>query len=252
MQPYPGKGTFFLLRHGVTAWNLERRVMGRRAIPLSEEGERQIALLTPHLADLGIASLWTSPLVRARRTAELVAASLGGVPIEEDEGLTEVDYADWEGKTFPELLRDPAYHAFQRDPVHSPVPGGGENLRAVEARVLAAMGRIAERAGGRPTLVVSHGDPLRLILARCLRLELIEFRRLRLDNGALSAVETTGDWCEVKFVNMRPDLGAMLHAEKDGARAVRELDSPIDPPAKLAADRTEDRKPRGSLPSAIS
>jgi broad specificity phosphatase PhoE len=86
------------------------------------------------------------------------------------------------------------------------------------------MERIARRASGAPVLVVSHGDPLRVILVGCLCIALEEMRRLRLDNGALSAFELTGDWAEVKFVNMRPDLAVMIHAERDGARAVRELE----------------------------
>src|SRR5215831_3105497 len=108
MQPFPGRGTFFLLRHGATAWNRERRVMGRRPIPLSEEGRAQVRALTPHLEGLDISCVWTSPLVRARATAEIVAEALG-VSVYDDPGLTEVDYADWEGKTFPELLRDDSY-----------------------------------------------------------------------------------------------------------------------------------------------
>lgn len=223
MQPFPGRGIFFLLRHGATAWNAERRVMGRRAVPLSGEGERQIRALAPHLDGLAITGVWTSPLVRARATSELVNEALGGVPVYEEEGLTEVDYGAWEGRTFPELLLDPAYREFSRDPLRNPVPGGGESLIAVRDRVYAAMERIAEWADGRSVLVVSHGDPLRLILAGCLGLDLAQLRRLRVDNGALSAIELGDGWAEVKFANMRPDLAAMLQAERDAARAVRDM-----------------------------
>ncbi len=224
MQPFPGRGRFFLLRHGATQWNLERRVMGRLAIPLSEVGERQIRGLAPHLQGLGIEAVWTSPLARARGTADLVAQALVGVPVIEEEGLTEVDYAAWEGATFAELLRNGALSELQDDPVGTPIPGGGESLLAVRDRVYAAMARIAERSAGAPALVVSHGDPLRLVVAGCLGLDLTEFRRLRLDNGALSAIELTGSWAEVKFVNMRPDLAAMLDDGKDAARAGREAE----------------------------
>ena len=222
MQPFPGRGLFFLLRHGSTDWNVERRVMGRRAVDLNDLGRSQIAALAPYLSGLGIAQVWTSPLARARSSAEIAGAALG-VPIFEDEGLTEVDYGDWEAKTFPELLADPRYREFQRDPVRSPVPGG-ESLLDVRERVYGAMERVARRATGEPVLVVSHGDPLRVIVAGCLCVALEEMRRLRLDNGALSGFELTGDWAEVKFVNMRPDLAVMIHAERDGARAVRELE----------------------------
>lgn len=222
MQPFAGRGRVFLLRHGATAWNRSRRVMGRRPVSLSDEGRAQLGALVPHLHGLGIVAIWTSPMVRARETAEIASRALGDLPIHEDPGLAEVDYAAWEGRSFPELLEDPAYHAFHRDPLHSRAPGGGETLLEVRERVLAATARaLAAMDSGHP-LLVSHGDPLRLLLAACLAIEPGEFRRLRIDNGALSAVDLTGNWCEAKFVNMRPDLGNMLDAELDGARALRE------------------------------
>jgi broad specificity phosphatase PhoE len=184
--------------------------MGRRPVPLSERGRAQLAALVPHLASLGIAQIFTSPLPRARATAELVAQQLGALPIVDEDGLTEVHYAGWEGKTFADLVADPSYHAFREDPLGTPFPGGGESLLEVRDRVFAAMGRIAAVADGRTAIVVSHGDPLRLILCGCLKMDVAELRRIRLDNGALSAIELTGDWAEVKFVNMRPDLDVML------------------------------------------
>lgn len=196
--------------------------MGRRPVPLCDAGRAQLEALVPHLGGLGVGTIWTSPMVRARETAEIVSESLGGIPVREDEGLSEVDYADWEGKSFPDLIDDPAYHEFHRDPLGARVPGGGETLLEVRARVF----ETAERAlSGTPEghpLLVSHGDPLRLLIAACLALDPLEFRRVRVDNGALSALDLTGNWSEAKFVNMRPDLGAMLDAELDGARALRE------------------------------
>lgn len=196
--------------------------MGRRPIPLCEEGRSQLATLVPHLNGLGIGVIWTSPMVRARETAEIASAALGGLPIREDDGLAEVDYADWEGKGFPELLDDPAYHEFHQDPLGARVPGGGETLLEVRARVFQAATRALGETGEGHPLLVSHGDPLRLVIAACMAIEPLQFRRIRVDNGSLSAVDLTGDWSEAKFVNMRPDLGVMLDAELDGARALQE------------------------------
>jgi broad specificity phosphatase PhoE len=210
MQPFPGRGRIFLLRHGETEWNRERRIMGRRPVPLSERGRTQLLALTPHLARLGVTRVFTSPLARARATADLVAGALGGVAVAEEEGLTEVHYGSWEGKTFRDLVGTPEFHAVLDEPVSTPIPGGGESLEHVRDRVYAAMARVAAASDGQPVIVVSHGDPLRVILCGCLGMELSQLRRIRLDNGALSAIELTGDWAEVKFVNMRPDLDVML------------------------------------------
>ncbi|MFN8603613.1 MAG: histidine phosphatase family protein [Candidatus Binatia bacterium] len=210
MQPFPGRGRIFLLRHGETDWNRERRIMGRRPVPLSERGRAQLLALAPHLVPLGVEKIFTSPLPRARSTAELIADRLGGVPVLDDEGLTEVHYGAWEGRTFRELVHEPEFHAYWKEPIATPAPGGGESLLDVQQRVFAAMARVVEAAAGRPAIVVSHGDPLRLVLCGCLRMDVAELRRVRLDNGGLSAIELTGEWAEVKFLNMRPDLDAML------------------------------------------
>jgi broad specificity phosphatase PhoE len=210
MQPFPGRGRIFLLRHGETDWNRERRIMGRRPVPLSERGRAQLLVLAPHLERLGVEKIFTSPLPRARASAELIAAHLGAVPIVDEPGLTEVDYGAWEGRTFRELVHEPEFRTYWQEPVETPAPGGGESLLQVRDRVFAGMGRVTAAAGERPVIVVSHGDPLRMIVCGCLQIDIAQLRRIRLDNGALSAIELTGDWAEVKFLNMRPDLEAML------------------------------------------
>jgi len=218
MQPFPGRGVFFLVRHGETDWNRERRIMGRLPVSLNETGREQLRALAPYLEGVGIASIWTSPLPRARVSAEILAEALGGhIEVREDAGLTEVDFGAWEGRTFAEVLADPAFAAFQREPLATTFPGG-ENLLAVRARVFAAMQRVAACSDGERTAVVSHGDPLRLVIAGCLGLDGPEFRRLRIDNAAVSAVELTGDWAEVKFLNMRPDLASLVAVSAPASR----------------------------------
>jgi ribonuclease H / adenosylcobalamin/alpha-ribazole phosphatase len=217
VQPFPGRGIFYFVRHGETEWNREGRVMGRLAVPLSDDGRRQVRDLIPMLVELEARVVWTSPLPRARETAEEIAAGLGGLPVHLEADLTEVDYGDWAGRTFAEIVGDPAYQDYVRDPDHSGAPGRREGLSQVRDRICSALGRIARTTGGAPALVVSHGDPIRLALGACLGLDLGEVRRLRVDNGAVSAVELTGDWAEVKFVNVRPDLGGILRASRRSA-----------------------------------
>jgi len=215
VQPFPGRGIFLLVRHGETAWNRERRVMGRLGTSLSERGRAQVASLAPLLSGLGAEAVWTSPLARARETAELIASALGDLPLHVDEDLTEIDYGAWEGQTFRELMADAAYHAYVRDPETAAAPGSRESLADVRDRVLGVLTRIAaDRPGGR-SIVVSHGDPIRLVLAACLGLSAREMRRLRVDTGAASAIEATGDWVELKFVNVRLDLAGIVGPIED-------------------------------------
>jgi probable phosphoglycerate mutase len=210
VQPFPGRGIFFLVRHGETEWNRDRRVMGRLGVSLGNRGRAQVAALAPLLTGLGAEVVWTSPLERARETAEGIATALGGIAVHVDEGLTEVDYGSWEGRTFDELMSDAAYHAYHRDPESAQAPGGRERLVEVRDRTLAALARIAEARPGGRAIVVSHGDPIRLVLAACLGMPIKQMRRLRVDNGAVSGIEATGDWVEVKFLNVRADLAGIV------------------------------------------
>jgi len=197
--------TVYLLRHGPTAWNAERRIMGRRPIPLSPEGVRQIRAIGPRLAGFGIGSIWTSPMLRARETADRVAEALGAVPLQELPDLAEVDYADWEGRLFSDLAGDPVFREHLVDPLRSRAPGGGENLVEVGGRVMRALETAMAEGGGKPLLLVSHGDPLRMLVAGCIGLDAVAMRRLRIDPGGLSALSLGGPWPELAFLNRRLD-----------------------------------------------
>jgi broad specificity phosphatase PhoE len=201
MPAQTGRTLVYLLRHGATEWNAEQRVMGRRPVPLSSAGAAQIRALAPGLRALGLGSVWTSPVARARETADIVAGVLDPVPVRELEDLAEVDYAQWEGRRFKELFDDPVFREHLTDPLRSRAPGGGENLVEVGVRVARALSAVVAGCGGRPALVVSHGDPLRLLVAACLGLDASALRRIRIDPGGLSALALGGPWPEVCFLN---------------------------------------------------
>ncbi len=182
--------------------------MGRRPIPLSEEGRAQSRALVPLLGALAPERLVTSPLVRARETAEILAAGLG-IPVVDDADVAELDFGAWEGRLYDDLVHEPAYEAFSRDPCQA-APPGGESVATAQARAVAAIGRAFAAAPGARIGVVSHGDVLRAVLAAALALDLREFRRLRVDTASVSGIALTGDWAEVKFVNVLPDPGRVF------------------------------------------
>jgi broad specificity phosphatase PhoE len=187
-------------RHGETQWNRERRIMGALDVPLSDAGRRQCASLGALLRDFGVDRIVSSPLARAAETAHALSAIIGaGVSYDDD--LEEVRFGCWQGKTYEEIARDPAYDEYARDPVACATPGG-ESLRDVQRRGLAAVERLPT---GVRTLVVSHGDLIRATLCHFLALPLTEFRRLRIDNCSLSAVRVEAGRVEVKFLNLVPD-----------------------------------------------
>lgn len=199
----PGRGDLYLLRHGETEWNAEQRVMGRRPVPLSAVGRGQVAGLAADLRGLGGLLVWSSPQRRARETAAIAAELAGAGPPQVDEDLAEVAYGDWEGRRFADLVAEPAFRAHFLDPLHARAPGGGESLAEVDARVARAVARILAAAAGRPALLVSHGDPLRLVVLRALGLGPEAVRRVRIDPGGLSGLAFDGGRCELRFLNRR-------------------------------------------------
>jgi broad specificity phosphatase PhoE len=153
-----------LARHGETAENAPpTRVMGRLDSPLNARGRGQARALAQAMAGEGLAALWTSPLRRARETAEIVGAVVGLAP-RVDERLAESHRGTWEGRLLAEIEReDPeAWRAWLDGGAGFRFPGG-ESLAEHQARVLAALAEVA--AGPQPALVISHGGTIRAAAA---------------------------------------------------------------------------------------
>jgi broad specificity phosphatase PhoE len=174
----------WLARHGETAYNLERRFQGQGQVGLSERGREQARALADAAAERGIASLWSSPLPRARETAEIVAERLS-LPIVDEPRLMETDAGDWRDRLFSEVEAEhPELFAgfIAGDPAFA-FPGG-ESFAAQQDRVVAALEDIRAQ-GPLPALVVFHRNAIRLALERT------RGERLTMDqvpNGSLVAL----------------------------------------------------------------
>jgi broad specificity phosphatase PhoE len=181
--------TLWLARHGQSVSNAVRRFQGMQDVPLSDLGLRQAEALAARVAGRDIAHVYASPLVRARRTAEIVVEALG-VPLTFLDDLRELSLGEWEGRTVEEVRTLPGdpYAQWVRDPL-AKAPPGGEALTLVQARTLRAVSRIAEaHAGGGAVLVVAHGGVISTYLAHCLGLPLSSIWRLTVSNCSLSHV----------------------------------------------------------------
>jgi len=197
-------GSVLMMRHGETEWNREGRVMGRHPVALSAEGRAQVEAAAEFARGLKLDLIVTSPLVRARESAAIVAERLGGIELIEDARLSEVEYGRWEGMTFQSLLKDDHYLQYKEHPITMATPGG-ETIGQAQARGLAAVHDAMHLNHGRRVLFVSHGDIIRGVLCHFMQLELAHFRRLRVDNATFSALEVADSFAEVKFINLLPD-----------------------------------------------
>lgn len=153
-----------LARHGQTAYNAIGRFQGRLPVPLDETGREQARALAEACAPMGFASLWCSPLARARETADVVAARLGLEP-REDPRWAETDAGDWTDRLFADVIAEDA-DAFARFAAVDPgfAFPGGESFREHQERVAAAVAELRARPADHPALVVCHGVTIRLAL----------------------------------------------------------------------------------------
>ncbi|HUY37833.1 MAG TPA: histidine phosphatase family protein [Candidatus Binataceae bacterium] len=205
-QPGGLRGVALLMRHGETAWNRSGRVMGRNPIELDAEGRAQVERAVPFARELAIDLIVSSPLPRARQSAEIIATGIGNVGVSENPELSEVQYGRWEGMVFDDLIKDPEYVRYREHPLDHPTPGG-ETILHVQTRGVEAIARAIGANPGKRILFVSHGDIIRTVLTHFMGLELSQFRRLRIDNATFSAFQLAGDFAEIKFLNLLPDPG---------------------------------------------
>jgi broad specificity phosphatase PhoE len=157
--------TLWLARHGETAYNAVRRFQGQGPVGLNDRGREQARALAEAAAGREFASLWCSPLARARETGEIVAARIGLEPIY-DARLMETDAGDWTDRMFDDVAAaDPERFAMfvAGDPAFA-FPGG-ESFSQQQDRVCEAIEEI-QATGPWPALVVCHRNSMRLVLER--------------------------------------------------------------------------------------
>lgn len=165
----------WLIRHGQTEWSRDGKHTGRTDIPLTGKGEREACALAPWLADLNPALVLSSPLERARRTAELAGLTVDAI----DDDLAEWDYGDYEGRTSDEIS--------QTNPGWTIFTGGapnGEQAADVRVRADRVLTRAAAALPRGPVVLVAHGHISRVLGARWIGLPVSGGAHLLLSEAA--------------------------------------------------------------------
>jgi glucosyl-3-phosphoglycerate phosphatase len=210
-----------LVRHGVTEWNREGRFQGRLDPPLAPDGLVEARLLAARITavpELRPARIVSSPLQRARQTAEVIGDDR---PVVDDPRWVELGQGEWEGRTHVELAaNDAARYADWRARAGEQPPPGAEPIETAFARVSAALDD-ALTADGWPLCIVSHGGALRLAARYLLGLAPLRAWAMDLDNASLSILvpRTAGeDWRVERWNDTGHLLGrGRLHVdESDG------------------------------------
>lgn len=179
-------GELVLVRHGETAWTLSGQHTSYTDLPLTPNGEDQARSLAPALASRHIAYVLTSPMERARRTAELAGLDRSQV----DPNLREWDYGGYEGVTTREIHRArPGWDLWTDGVVPGPDGHPGETPEEVGERadrVLARVEAAFANSDGGDVVLVGHGHFLRVVTARRLGLPAADGALFQLATGTVS------------------------------------------------------------------
>jgi len=189
----------FLIRHAQSTGNGRASFLGWSDHPLSELGLCQAEAVAARLAPLGPMPVYCSDLQRARVTAERIASRWDGAVIPDvrwrETHCGELEDCPWDDFTRNEELQ----RLFDADPFNAVMPGG-ESVAMMAGRVLSAFDNLcrlpAERA-----VVVTHGGPIRVVLARCLDIPYAKYWALEAAHGGITVLSITPEWISVRGVN---------------------------------------------------
>jgi len=192
-----GVNPIYFIRHGQTDWNAEGRLQGQRDIDLNAEGLRQAEAVAARLArvagsDVAAMDFAASPLVRTRRTMEILrgALDLARGDFRLDARLKEISFGAWEGSTWAEIRRRDPSGALARDRDrwgYRPPGGTGESYAMLVDRVTPAITGLT-----RPTVIVSHGGVARAILVILGHLGTRDAPRLGIRQGSVLVLDRAG------------------------------------------------------------
>ncbi len=181
----------YLVRHGETDSNLERRYAGWSDDPLNQTGRRQAAWLATRLRGRGVARVYSSPVRRAVETSALLADELGAT-VHTVHDLHEIELGRWKGLTEEEVAaRWPDDFRLWRELPDRLAVAGRETLDALATRSMAAIDQIGRAELSDPdtaVVVVSHLAVIRVLLLAAGNRPLAEYHRVRVRNGEAHAI----------------------------------------------------------------
>lgn len=240
-----------LVRHGQTTYNVEGRLPGQiPGVSLTDEGRRQAHRAAIALSAVPITAVISSPLERARDTAEIIARGWD-LPVRLDDRLKDTDVARWAGQKVHEVAKsDPEWQEFVRHANYA--PPGVESLSMVMERVVAAAEYWRyDPSTGDNVVLVAHADVVKLIAAHYLGLQADCAHSIHIDNASITALSFSGDDRAVLLaLNWTPYPGwltlpapVVAHQAEQSPGGAEEPQSasggPSEPPSPPATPSTE-------------
>lgn len=191
----------FLIRHGEPAEAIRGRCYGRLDVGLSREGQRQLQIVSQRLQDEPMRAVYASPRKRTIQSGQIIAQR-HMCPVTIEERLCEIDFGDFEGRTYDEVSQayPEIYRQWMETPTHVQFPNG-ESFRQMQARVLEAAREICARHRGETIAIVSHGGVNRILLAAALEIPPANIFRMAQRYGAINLLVLVEDYPSIELLN---------------------------------------------------
>ncbi len=192
---------FLLVRHGRSEWNANGRIQGQIDIALDEAGRQQAQQVADRLAQETISAVYSSPLLRAKATAEVVAAKFD-LPVDLDARLMEYDFGVMSGLTWDQVVENhpDLANRWLEDPWVVPVEGS-EGRVNFAARVMSAMHDIGVQQPAGQVAVVAHGGTFGVYLTAMLGLDLRRRHPFHFGNTSVSLIEIRDGVFHIHYLN---------------------------------------------------
>jgi probable phosphoglycerate mutase len=190
---------FLLVRHAAHDW-LGRGFAGRQPdVHLNAKGHEQAQELVQRLSSFALDAIYCSPQPRTHQTAQPLAQARG-MAIRTEAAFDEVDLGDWQGRTFEEVRDQEAWkHWCARR--GSAQPPGGEPFAGVAQRGMEGLRRLMRAHPDQHVLVVSHGDPLKAMIATNLGLSLDNLEQFDIAPASISILAMGEGWSQLQLLN---------------------------------------------------
>ncbi len=181
----------YLVRHGQTDWNVQKRAQGHTDRPLDKTGLLQAQRVGKAFLDLPVERILSSDLQRAQQTAEQIACHTK-VPLEVLPGLRERGFGEWEGQNFAEIAIRFGFVADLKGVTRNEVtPPGGESFVEVWDRLVSVVANVRNR--NENTAIVAHGGTCSLLTAMFLDGDVSLSNAFRFSNASINEFEPRPD-----------------------------------------------------------
>lgn len=176
-----------LIRHAPTPETGSKLTGRLPGVSLGGSGREMAARTADRLTDVKLSAVYASPIERTWETAEVIGARHGLAPVPED-GLLEVDYGRWAGRTLKSLSKLKAWWTVQLTPSRMTFPEG-ESLADAQRRAVAACERLAASHGKETVALVSHSDVIKAIVSHYLGQPLDLFQRIVISPASVTVID---------------------------------------------------------------